>query len=179
MSRIGKQPVPVPSGVTVEVQGKDVRVQGPKGELRLAVRPEVDVAFADGQVTVTASAASRQARAYHGLTRALLNNMVVGVAQGYSRQLDIIGVGWNAEVQGQKVVLNVGYADPVNVAIPDGIEVNTPNPTTIIVSGPDKQAVGQLAARIRKSRPPEPYKGKGVRYAGEQVRQKSGKTFGS
>ncbi len=179
MSRIGKQPVTVPSGVTVELKGKDVRVQGPKGSLEISVRPEIDLEVVDGEVRVTANSPSRQARAYHGLTRSLVQNMVTGVTEGYSRQLDIIGVGWNAEVQGQKVVLNVGYADPVNIAIPTGLEIKTPNPTTIVVSGPDKQAVGQLAAMIRKSRPPEPYKGKGVRYAGEQVRQKSGKTFGS
>ena len=179
MSRIGKQPVTVPSGVAVDLKGQDLRVQGPKGELSLAVRPEVGVEVADGEVRLTANSPSRQARAYHGLFRSLVQNMVTGVTEGYTRQLDIIGVGWNAEVQGRAVVLNVGYADPVKLAIPDGLEVNTPNPTTIVVSGPDKQAVGQLAAVIRKSRPPEPYKGKGVRYAGEQVRQKSGKTFGS
>ena len=180
MSRIGKQPVPIPAGVQVQDRGeRRISVKGPKGELAIDLRPEVEVAIGDKQLEVTRRQETREARAYHGLTRALLANMVQGVTKGYEKTLDIIGVGWNAAVQGREVVLNVGYSHPVRMPIPEGIQVVCPNPTNIVISGSDKQAVGQLAAAIRKSRPPEPYKGKGVRYKGEYVRQKAGKSFGS
>jgi large subunit ribosomal protein L6 len=180
MSRIGKQPVALPGGVTVETAGgREIKVKGPKGELVLGLRPEVEVAVEGGQVLVTRSGADRHSRAYHGMTRALIANMVEGVTKGYEKTLDIIGVGWNASIAGPKVVLNVGYCNAIEVAIPQGVKVNCPSNTQIVVSGPDKQAVGQLAAKIRAARPPEPYKGKGVRYKDEYVRQKAGKSFGS
>jgi len=180
MSRSGKQPVVIPSGVTVESDGaRALRVKGPRGELALDLRPEVDVAVEQGRVLVSRKGTDRHSRAYHGMTRALIANMVDGVAKGYEKTLDIIGVGWNASVSGQKVVLNVGFCNPVEIAIPAGVQVNCPSNTQIVVTGPDKQAVGQLAAKIRAARPPEPYKGKGVRYKDEYVRQKAGKSFGS
>ena len=182
MSRIGKQPIPLPSGVTME-QSSDrrVTVKGPKGALELELRPEVDLVVDAGVATVepNGTGSARQTRAFHGLTRALLSNMVSGVTQGYQKSLEIIGVGWNAAVQGRKLVLSVGFCHPVPIELPPGIEAETPNPTTIVISGIDKQAVGQLAASIRKVRPPEPYKGKGIRYRGEFVRRKVGKSFGS
>jgi large subunit ribosomal protein L6 len=180
MSRIGKKPVPIPSGVTVKAEGRQVSVKGPKGELAITLRPEVDVTVAASAVTIepNGTGAQRASRAYHGMTRALLNNMVVGVSKGFSK-LEIIGVGWNASAQGTKIVLNVGYNQPVAIALPKGVTAETPNPTTVIVRGPDRQAVGQVAAMIRKKRPPEPYKGKGIRYEGEIVRRKAGKSFGA
>jgi len=180
MSRIGKQPVLLPKGVSCEspAQGR-VRVKGPKGELELSLRPEVAIEFGGAQVVVTRHGDDRQARAFHGMTRALIANMVEGVTRGYQKTLDIIGVGWNAAVAGRKVVLNVGFCSPVEIEIPAGVQVSCPTNTQIVISGPDKQAVGQLAAKIRAARPPEPYKGKGVRYKDEYVRQKAGKSFGS
>ena len=179
MSRIGKKPVPIPSGVTVEESGGHVKVKGPKGELSIDVRPEVAVAVEDGQVLVTPQSTVRQVAAFHGLTRALINNMVEGVTNGYQKTLEIHGVGWNAEVRGRQVALNVGYANTILVDIPDGVEVECPNPEVIVIKGIDKQVVGQLAAMIRSKKKTEPYKGKGIRYRGEQIRQKAGKTFGS
>jgi large subunit ribosomal protein L6 len=182
MSRIGKQPVAIPSGVTVtKNDGRTVVVKGPKGELTLALRPEVDVAVenANVQVSVVGDPNLRESRAYHGMTRALLNNMVAGVTKGFEKKLEIQGVGWNAAAQGNKVVLNIGYNKPVTVEMPKGVQVGTPNPTSIVIFGPDRQAVGHIAASIRKRRPPEPYKGKGIRYVGEVVRRKAGKSFGS
>jgi large subunit ribosomal protein L6 len=184
MSRIGRTPVSVPAGVQVERQEgpgaeRRVRVKGPKGELSLALRPEVDVTLSGQTVQVEARAAGREARAFHGMTRALLANMVTGVARGYEKSLEIIGVGWNAAVQGRKVVLQIGFAHPVEIPLPAGVDAVAPNPTSLVITGIDKQAVGQVAAKIRSVRPPEPYKGKGVRYKGEYVKQKAGKSFGS
>ena len=179
MSRIGKAPVAIPSGVTVEQPAGALTVKGPKGELSMTLRPEVSVSVEDGQVKVERQDDGRQARAFHGMTRALINNMVEGVTKGYEKTLEIHGVGWNAAVAGNKVDLSVGFCNTISVPIPDGVSVDLPNPTTIVVSGADKQAVGQLAARMRGVRPPEPYKGKGVRYRGEYVKQKAGKSFGS
>ncbi len=181
MSRIGRQPVVIPSGVTLAARDRTVVVKGPKGELSLSLRPEIDVAV-EGQeamISPNGSGGARQARAYHGLTRALLANMVVGVSQGFEKRLEIQGVGWNAQAQGAKLMLNIGFCHPVHIAMPPGVTVETPNNTTVILRGADKQAVGQIAAVIRKVRPPEPYKGKGIRYSGEFVRRKSGKSFGS
>ena len=179
MSRIGKLPVQIPKGVSVEKAERNVRIKGPKGELQLALRPEVDVSVSGDRLQVAGEGADRHTRAYHGMTRALLANMVLGVTKGYEKTLDIIGVGWNASIAGSKVVLNVGFCKPVQVDIPAGVKVNCPSNTQIVVSGADKQAVGQLAAKLRAARPPEPYKGKGVRYKDEYVRQKAGKSFGS
>jgi large subunit ribosomal protein L6 len=179
MSRIGKQPIDIPKGVTVEAKAGSVAVKGPKGDLSIDLRPEVAVEVTGNQAQVSAINSSRGARAFHGMTRALINNMVVGVSAGYEKTLEIHGVGWNASVEGRVIALSVGYCNPIKVDIPDGIEVTTPNPTTIMISGADKQLVGQVAASVRSSRPPEPYKGKGVRYRGEYVRQKAGKSFGT
>ncbi len=179
MSRIGKLPVSIPAGVQVETGRESLKVKGPRGELRLVLRPEVEVLVEGGAVRIRRRREDRQARAYHGLTRALIANMVKGVTAGYERSLELVGVGWNVAVAGRKVVLNVGYCRPVELPIPDGIAVNCPTNTQAVVSGADKQAVGLLAAQIRAARPPEPYKGKGVRYKGEYVRLKAGKSFGS
>jgi len=181
MSRIGKQPVPIPAGVTVDNKGREVNVNGPKGKLSLTLRPEVEVSIEPRSVTVTlnGSGAPRDARAYHGLTRALLNNMVMGVTKGFQKKLEIVGVGWNATAQPKQVVLNIGFCHPVNVPLPEGVSAECINPTAITISGLDRQTVGQVAANIRAVRPPEPYKGKGIRYQGEFVRRKAGKSFGS
>ena len=180
MSRIGKLPVAIPKGVDVVKSGaREVRVKGPKGELTISLRPEVDVSVAAGVVTVSRQDDTRHARAYHGMTRALLSNMMVGVTTGYQKTLEIVGVGWNAAIASGKITLNVGFCKPVIIDLPAAVNAAAPNPTTINLWGADKQLVGQLAAKIRSSRPPEPYKGKGVRYKGEYVRLKAGKSFGS
>jgi large subunit ribosomal protein L6 len=182
MSRIGKQPIAIKSGVSIS-QGADrsVTVKGPKGELSLRLRPEIDLAIEGDEAVVTknGSGSSQEARAFHGMTRALLANMVEGVTEGFEKSLEIIGVGWNAAAQGDKVVLNIGFCHPVEIPMPKGVTVETPKPTSIVLRGADKQAVGQTAAVIRKVRPPEPYKGKGIRYIDEFVRRKAGKSFGS
>jgi large subunit ribosomal protein L6 len=180
MSRIGKLPVAIPKGVAVEKSSaREVKVKGPKGELTIELRPEVDVKVDGGVVHVSRDGDTRDARAYHGMTRALIHNMMIGVTQGYQKTLEIVGVGWNAAVAGSKVTLNVGFCKPVVIDLPKSVSAAAPNPTTINLWGADKQLVGQFAAKIRSSRPPEPYKGKGVRYKGEYVRQKAGKSFGS
>jgi large subunit ribosomal protein L6 len=176
MSRIGQKPVPVPDGVTVTVDGQTVRVKGPKGELVRTFRPEVEVALRDRAVVVTRKLDTQQVRALHGLTRALIANMVNGVTNGYQRGLEIVGVGYRAEKRGKALVLVVGHSHPVTYAEPPGIRLSTPSPTSILVEGPDKEQVGQVAAELRAVRPPEPYKGKGIRYQGEYVRRKAGKT---
>jgi large subunit ribosomal protein L6 len=182
MSRIGKAPINVPGGVEVKVAGADVTVKGPGGTLTMPVRPEVKVEVEGNtaKVDVTGTGSSRHARAFHGMTRALLNNMVLGVTKGWEKKLDIIGVGWNAKAQGPgQLILNIGFCHPVEIAMPQGVTVETPRPTSIIIKGADRQAVGHIAAVIRKVRPPEPYKGKGIRYVGEYVRRKAGKSFGT
>ena len=182
MSRIGLQPIAIPAGVSVDLKVSDeVAVKGPKGELKMSLRPEVSVSVADGVATIERSGAGseRDGRAFHGMTRAMLSNMVTGVTTGFSKKLEIKGVGWNAKVQGKKLVLNIGFCHPVDVQVPEGIAIECEKPTMISISGADKQAVGHLAARIRKTRPPEPYKGKGIRYVGEYVRRKAGKSFGT
>jgi len=180
MSRIGRQPILIPGGVTVEEKARKVTVKGPKGALELELRPEIDVKVDKAQVIVQPNTdATRQVRAYHGMTRAILGNMMLGVTQGYQRNLEIIGVGWNAALAGKKLVLSVGYCNPVEMEIPAGLVVEAPKPTNISIKGADKQLVGQFAAAVRAQRPPEPYKGKGIRYENEYVRKKQGKTFGS
>ena len=181
MSRVGKNPVPIPSGVTVDVKPQEVAVKGPKGNLTLPVRSEVKVSVDGDQVVVerTGSGADRQARALHGTTRAHIANMIKGVTAGFEKKLEIVGVGWNAKAQGKKLTLNIGFCHPVDVAMPDGVEVETPGPNQIVFRGADCQKVGEIAAVVRKVRPPEPYKGKGIRYDGEYVRRKAGKSFGS
>jgi large subunit ribosomal protein L6 len=183
MSRIGKQPVNVPTGVTVEkTAAREVVVKGPKGELRLKLRPEVDVTVDKSTIQIQQLEAVGEQRArgaFHGMTRAMIQNMVMGVTKGYEKKLEVVGVGWNAAAQGTKVVLNIGYNKPVTIEMPKGVAVGTPNPNNIVISGADKQAVGHIASVIRKRRPPEPYKGKGIRYVGEVVQKKQGKSFGT
>jgi large subunit ribosomal protein L6 len=186
MSRIGRLPVAIPGGVTVEEKARTVTVKGPKGSLELHLRPEIDVKVENNQVLVAPKQGddagfgnAREVRAFHGMTRAILDNMMVGVTKGYERNLEIVGVGWNAALEGKKLVLSVGYCNPVVLPIPAGLTVEVPKPTNISVKGADKQLVGQFAAMVRAQRPPEPYKGKGVRYENEYVRKKQGKTFGS
>ena len=187
MSRIGKKPIPIPNGVTVDVKPGLVSVQGPKGELAQAVSPEMKVTHGDGSggdgdgeqvapaLTVQRPSDRGEHRALHGLTRSLIANMVQGVTEGFEKRLEIHGVGYRARLQGKALELSVGYSHPVSVAAPDGIEFEVPVPTQVVVRGIDKQLVGEMAARIRRSRPPEPYKGKGIRYEGEHVRRKVGK----
>ena len=175
MSRIGKQPITVPTGVTVSVDGSTVRVKGPKGEMVQTFRPEMTIAVNDGVLTVERPTESKQDRALHGLTRALLANMVEGVTTGFSKALELVGVGYRAEKKGKKLVLTVGYSHPVEYPEAEGLSITTPAPTQIVIAGIDKQRVGQAAAEIRSVRPPEPYKGKGIRYQGEHVRRKAGK----
>ena len=175
MSRIGKQPIEVPDGVTVEIKPGMVSVKGPRGELSQAVSPELKVTQANGTLTVERPTDRGEHRALHGLTRSLIANMVEGVTDGFEKRLEIHGVGYRARLSGNALELSVGYSHPVSVAAPEGIEFELPAPTQIVVRGIDKQLVGEIAARIRRSRPPEPYKGKGIRYAGEHVRRKVGK----
>ncbi len=175
MSRIGKKPVAVPSGVTATVSGQTVKVKGPKGELQTDLVEQVTVKLADGQITVEPVDKSKTARSMWGLSRTLVSNMVEGVSKGFTRTLEIQGVGFRAAVQGSKLQLNLGFSHDVAYPIPDGISIATPRPTEIVISGIDRQRVGQVAAEIRKWREPEPYKGKGVRYQGEYVFRKEGK----
>ncbi len=176
MSRIGKKPLPIPPGVEVTLEGNDVTVKGPKGQLYRRLHKEMTITLADGELRVTRPSDARQHRALHGLTRALLANMVEGVTKGFSRSLELHGVGYKAEAQAQGVRLLVGYSHPVDYAAPEGIAILVDDPTRIRVEGINKELVGQVAAEIRKVRPPEPYKGKGIRYVGEHVRRKAGKT---
>jgi large subunit ribosomal protein L6 len=175
MSRIGKMPIDVPSGVDVKIDGTRVVVKGSKGELTREFTDRVEFGVEDGVITLTRDSDSPQSRALHGLSRALLANMVQGVSEGYSKELEIQGVGYRASMKGNGIELLVGFSHPVNVEAPEGITFDVPEPTKIIVAGIDKEMVGQVAANIRKVRPPEPYKGKGIRYSGEYVRRKAGK----
>ena len=175
MSRVGKEPVVLPDGVDFKVDGSHVTVKGPKGTLERDFSDLMSFNVEDGTVVVVPADEERETRALHGLSRALLNNMVVGVTDGYRRELQTVGVGYRANLQGRKLELAVGFSHPVHIEAPDGVDFEVPEPTKIIVTGIDKEAVGQTAANIRRVRPPEPYKGKGIRYAGEHVRRKAGK----
>jgi large subunit ribosomal protein L6 len=176
MSRIGNAPVAVPAGVDVTVADRTVTVTGPKGSLSRSIPGDIEIRQEDGALTFVRPDDERQNKALHGLTRSLVNNMVIGVTDGYRKQLEIVGVGYRAEAQGANALrLNLGFSHPVNVTAPDGISFEVPAPTQVIVSGIDKEVVGQVAANIRSIRKPEPYKGKGVRYAGERVLRKAGK----
>ncbi len=176
MSRIGRMPIEVPDGVTVSVDPGRVSVKGPKGELTTQVSRDMKISEGDGGVLTVERPTDRgEHRALHGLTRSLVANMVEGVTSGYEKRLQLQGVGYRANLQGKNLNLSVGFSHPVLIEAPDGVEFETPQPTEIIVRGIDKQLVGEMAARIRRVRPPEPYKGKGIRYAGEQVRRKVGK----
>ena len=175
MSRIGRQPIPVPEGVSVSVGPGRVTVNGPKGELQQVVSERMEIVEADGELKVSRPTDRGTDRAIHGLTRSLVANMVEGVTEGFEKQLEIQGVGYRAKLSGKALELSVGYSHPVTIPAPDGIEFEVPQPTQVIVRGIDKQLVGEIASQIRRTRPPEPYKGKGIRYAGEQVRRKVGK----
>ena len=178
MSRIGRKPVPVPNGVTVTVNGPAITVKGPKGELSRKLHPDMQVKLENGTVTVERPTDEDRHRALHGLTRSLIANMVEGVTQGYKKQLEIIGVGYKAEVKPFGLQLALGYSHPVEYRAPAGIKLTAPQPTAVVIEGADKEKVGQVAAEIRALRKPEPYKGKGVKYQGEQVRRKAGKAGG-
>ena len=178
MSRIGKKPIPVPNGVTVTVDGSTVKVKGPKGELSRTFEPSMKIRVENNEVLVERPSDDKRERAFHGLTRALIGNMVTGVTEGFKKTLEIVGVGYKAEKKGKDLMVSVGYSHPVKYPEPAGITLTTPAPTTIVIEGIDKQKVGQVAAELREFRPPEPYKGKGIRYQGEQVRRKAGKTAG-
>jgi large subunit ribosomal protein L6 len=176
MSRIGKRPIPVLSGVTVQIDGNVVKVKGPKGELSRAVHPEMQLSMEEGQLVVARPSDETRHKALHGLTRTLVANMVEGVAKGYQKVLEIQGVGYKAEVNKAGLNVIVGYSHPVAYKAPEGITFAVENNTIVKISGPNKELVGQVAAEIRQIRPPEPYKGKGIRYQGERVRRKAGKT---
>jgi large subunit ribosomal protein L6 len=175
MSRIGRKPIPVPESVTVDVAPGRVAVKGPKGELEQRLSPDMTVAQEDGALTVRRPTDRGEHRALHGLTRSLIANMVEGVTEGFEKRLEIQGVGYRAQLKGKKLEMALGYSHPVAIEAPEGIEFEVPQPTEIVVRGIDKQLVGQVAADIRKRRPPEPYKGKGIRYRGEHVLRKVGK----
>jgi large subunit ribosomal protein L6 len=175
MSRIGRKPIPVPEAVTVEIAPGQVAVKGPKGELNQQLSPDMKIAQAENEVTIDRPTDRGEHRALHGLTRSLIANMVEGVTDGFEKQLEIQGVGYRAQLKGKSLELALGYSHPVTIEPPEGIEFVVPQPTEILVKGIDKQLVGQVAADIRKRRPPEPYKGKGIRYRGEHVARKVGK----
>ncbi|WP_336658873.1 50S ribosomal protein L6 [Leucobacter sp. USHLN153] len=175
MSRIGKLPIAVPGGVDVKIDGQQVTVKGSKGELSLVVSEPIRVAVEEGQVLVTRPDDERESRALHGLTRTLINNNIIGVTEGYSKQLEVVGTGYRVQQKGNGLELALGFSHPVNVDAPEGITLTVEGNTKITVSGISKQAVGEAAANIRKLKKPEPYKGKGIRYAGEVVRRKAGK----
>jgi len=179
MSRIGKLPIEVPKGVEVRQADRTITVTGPKGELSLDVHPDMKVVLEDAEIRVERPTDAKPHRALHGLTRALVANMVTGVTQGFSRTLEIVGVGYRAEQKGGGITLNLGYSHPIEYNPVAGVKIDCPNPTTVVVTGADKQRVGQTAAEIRGFRPPEPYKGKGIRYQGEHIRRKAGKTAGA
>ena len=179
MSRIGKQPIEVPQGTDVTVNGQNVHVKGPKGELTFDAHADMTVTLEEGVVTVTRPSDEPQHRALHGLTRMLVANMIEGVVTGFSKTLEIQGVGYRALKKGSGIELNLGFSHTINYLAPDGVSLDLPDQTTIVVTGMDKQKVGQAAAEIRAFRPPEPYKGKGIRYKGEHVRRKAGKTAGA
>ena len=178
MSRIGKKPVPVPNGVTVSIDGSKITVKGPRGELMRALHPEVGVSMENGEVVVTRPSDESRHKALHGLSRTLVANMIEGVTKGYMKQLEITGVGYKAEVKPYGLLFSLGYSHQIEFKAPGGIKLTAPVPTQVVVEGANKEIVGQVAAEIRSLRKPEPYKGKGVKYAGEVVRRKAGKAGG-
>lgn len=178
MSRIGKKPISLPAGVEVNIEGNTVTVKGPKGVLSQEIPAEINLVQEDQQLVATRPSDAKQHRALHGLTRALVANMVEGVTKGYEKKLELVGVGYRAQMQGSKLVINIGFSHPVELDPPQGIEFEVPAPTKITVKGIDKQLVGNTAAHIRAIRKPEPYKGKGIKYEGEFVRRKAGKAGG-
>jgi large subunit ribosomal protein L6 len=175
VSRIGKKPVAIVQGVKVHLAERDIKITGPKGELKATVHPDISLEVADGQVLVKRHTEEKKHRALHGLWRALVQNMMTGVTTGYTRKLELVGVGYRAEMKGKKLQLLLGFSHPILFAAPEGVTIEAPTQTNITISGIDKMLVGQVAAKIRSFRPPEPYKGKGVKYEGERVRRKAGK----
>ena len=175
MSRIGKKPIQIVTGVKVLKTDREVKVKGPKGELSAKVHPEIGFEIKDDHIILTRHSDQKEHRSLHGLWRALIQNMIIGVSEGYTKKLELVGVGYRAELKGKKLQLLVGYSHPILFAPPEDIKIETPKATTIAVSGIDKQLVGQVAAKIRSFRLPEPYKGKGIRYEGEYIRRKAGK----
>jgi large subunit ribosomal protein L6 len=178
MSRIGRKPIPVPKGVTVTLEGNVVRVKGPKGELERTLHPAITAAQEDGTVVMARPSDEPEHRALHGLSRTLVANMIEGVTKGFQKTLEITGVGYKAEPRPYGLQLALGFSHPVQFRAPTGIKLSAPNPTTVVVEGANKEIVGQVAAELRSLRPPEPYKGKGIKYAGEQIRRKAGKAGG-
>ncbi|MDP3921496.1 MAG: 50S ribosomal protein L6 [Candidatus Omnitrophota bacterium] len=178
MSRIGNKLIKIPDSVKVEVKGQNVKVQGARGKLELDVHPRINVAVKDKEVAVKRPTDQRTDRALHGLTRSLIQNMITGSSEGYVKELEIVGVGYKAQVKGRVLNLLLGHTHPIDYDLPEGIEAKCPNPTRVVISGCDKQKVGQVAADIRLFRKPEPYKGKGIHYVGEVIRRKQGKTVG-
>jgi large subunit ribosomal protein L6 len=178
MSRIGKHPVAVPNGVTVTIEGNTLKVKGPRGELTRTFHPDMKLTVKDGNVTVERPSEESKHKALHGLSRTLVSNMVEGVTKGYQKQLDIVGVGYKAEARPYGLQLALGFSHPVEYRAPEGIKLTAPVPTQILIDGANKEIVGQVAAELRSLRPPEPYKGKGIKYAGEQIRRKAGKAGG-
>jgi len=175
MSRIGRKPIEIPAGVKVEIGDGEVQVKGPKGSLSYKINKDLAIEKKDNHLIITRSSDDRKIKALHGLTRTLINNMVIGVSQGFQKSLEIVGVGYRAALQGKTLTLYLGYSHPINYKPPEGIEIQLSQKNVITVSGIDKQLVGQVAAEIRAFRKPDPYKGKGIRYLGEQIRQKAGK----
>ena len=176
MSRIGRMPIAIPAGVTVEVNGNKVTAKGPKGELTQEMHPDMIIEVEGSEVLVKRPSEDKLHKSLHGLTRTLVHNMIVGVSEGYKKELDVVGVGYRVAMEGKKLVMNIGFSHTVDVEPVDGITIEAPAPNKIVISGLDKQLVGQFAADVRKKRPPEPYKGKGIRYTGEVIRRKEGKT---
>nr|WP_317412542.1 50S ribosomal protein L6 [uncultured Solibaculum sp.] len=175
MSRIGKKPITVPAGVDVKLVGNDITVKGPKGTLNRTLHPDMKVELNDGVITVTRPSDDKEHRSLHGLTRTLIANMVEGVTNGFKKELDVNGVGYRVQKQGKNLVMNLGYSHQVTMSEVPGITIEVPGPNKIIILGPDKQQVGQFAAEVREKRPPEPYKGKGIKYVDEVIRRKEGK----
>lgn len=175
MSRVGKKPITIGSGVKVQKTAQQVSIKGPKGELSARVHDRIGFEIKDNQILITRSTDTKEDRSLHGLWRALMQNMVTGVTEGYSQKMELVGVGYKAEMKGKKVQLSLGFSHPILFVPPDSIKIETPQPTAVLISGIDKQLVGQVAAKIRSFRPPEPYKGKGVKYEGEHIRRKAGK----
>ena len=175
MSRIGRKPISVPGGVDVKIDGNSVTVKGPKGTLSNSFNPEIGISMADGAISVTRPSDNKDHRSLHGLTRTLINNMIEGVTNGYSKTLEVEGVGYRVAKQGKNLVMNLGFSHQVIMPEVTGIEITVPAPNRIVISGIDKQMVGQFAAEVREKRPPEPYKGKGIRYTGERIIRKEGK----
>jgi large subunit ribosomal protein L6 len=178
LSRIGKKPITIPKNVTVSIKDNNVQVKGPKGQLATNFHPNITLEIKDGELTTARENDLKENRALHGLTRALIQNMILGVSEGYKKILDIVGVGYRAEMKGQNLFINIGYSHPIYFMPPEGITLETPTQTQIVISGIDKQLVGAVAAKIRSFRQPEPYKGKGIKYSTEIIRRKAGKTAG-